>query len=201
MDNIVCTLYDNYLCRVAVKTLYLGFTCSFPGCGRTWRTKHNLETHQELNSHLSPSVASFSPTDSSSTSSYSAGTSISSGQPFISSQPFQPFLPAQIFDKLHLVDRPSEVKRIMTFPHMHGLFQLVEQALASRLTNNPSDPRTWDYSQLESWLTETTREDVPDIEWVAKIRTCFSTPGPKSLWESVRAALGVPVDFPGLDGR
>jgi len=56
------------------------------------------------------------------------------------------------------------------------------------------DPSTWNYAQLETWLTKTTRDESPDIEWVQKARACIKHRS-ELMWEKVKAALGVPPEL------
>ena len=60
--------------------------------------------------------------------------------------------------------------------------------------SSSSDPQTWNYSQFESWLTETTQEEIADLDWARDIYICTSRFG-QSIWGSVSVALRIPVDF------
>ncbi|KAG8730037.1 hypothetical protein FRC11_007512 [Ceratobasidium sp. 423] len=58
----------------------------------------------------------------------------------------------------------------------------------------PSQPTQWTYAQLITHLTQTTREQLPDKEWVLFARACIRTRS-EALWERVKGCLGVPNDI------
>ena len=58
----------------------------------------------------------------------------------------------------------------------------------------PSNPTKWTYAQLVTHLTQTTREQLPDKEWVLFARACIRARS-EALWERVKGALGVPSDI------
>lgn len=58
----------------------------------------------------------------------------------------------------------------------------------------PSQPTRWTYAQLVIHLTQTTREQLPDKEWVLFARACIRARS-EALWERVKGSLGVPSDI------
>ncbi|KAH7345595.1 hypothetical protein B0J17DRAFT_43975 [Rhizoctonia solani] len=58
----------------------------------------------------------------------------------------------------------------------------------------PSQPTQWSYAQLITHLTQTTREQLPDKEWVLFARACIRSRS-EALWERVKGCLGVPNDI------
>ncbi|GAB1522402.1 hypothetical protein RhiTH_005518 [Rhizoctonia solani] len=58
----------------------------------------------------------------------------------------------------------------------------------------PSQPTQWTFAQLLTHLTQTTREQLPDKEWVLFARACIRTRS-EALWERVKGCLGVPNDI------
>ncbi|KAB5591413.1 hypothetical protein CTheo_5130 [Ceratobasidium theobromae] len=58
----------------------------------------------------------------------------------------------------------------------------------------PSQPTRWSYAQLVTHLTQTTREQLPDKEWVLFARACIRARS-EALWERVKGSLGVPSDI------
>ncbi|KAE9399955.1 hypothetical protein BT96DRAFT_919842 [Gymnopus androsaceus JB14] len=62
----------------------------------------------------------------------------------------------------------------------------------------PAHPTAWSYANLIAFLTSTSRDQVPDALWVAKVRSCILSHS-ELIWERVKGALGVPpeldVDF------
>ncbi|KAF8586373.1 hypothetical protein K439DRAFT_1615208 [Ramaria rubella] len=106
------------------------------------------------------------------------------------------FTPIPDAHHLPFFDRPAEVKELMSTSKTSRLFLLLAQALPS--SNIPGqdthDPVSWTYSQLEAWLTTTTREQADDVEWVQKARICISTRS-ELIWERIKGALGVPPEL------
>ncbi|KAG8747722.1 hypothetical protein FRC10_011850 [Ceratobasidium sp. 414] len=58
----------------------------------------------------------------------------------------------------------------------------------------PPNPTQWTYAQLVTHLTQTTREQLPDKEWVLFARACIRARS-EALWERVKGCLGVPSDI------
>ncbi|KAJ1302009.1 hypothetical protein OPQ81_000844 [Rhizoctonia solani] len=58
----------------------------------------------------------------------------------------------------------------------------------------PPQPTQWTYAQLLTHLTQTTREQLPDKEWVLFARACIRNRS-EALWERVKGCLGVPNDI------
>ncbi|KAF5336722.1 hypothetical protein D9758_015085 [Tetrapyrgos nigripes] len=126
-------------------------------------------------------------------------------------------LPPSIF--LPFMDRPSEVAALISSSPTKKLFALLRQTfprdpslpgvnsdnyssspqfppLQTQITGTPipRDPATWTYPQLMTFLTTTTRSDMPDTLWVAKIRKCILSRS-ELIWERVKGALGVPPEL------
>lgn len=107
------------------------------------------------------------------------------------------FTPLPESHLLPFLDRPREVKDLLSRPVTSRLFILLAQTFPVRTpAANDADPASWTYSQLEHWLTQTGRDKVGDVEWVQKAKLCISARS-ELIWERVKAALGVP---PELDG-
>ncbi|KAG9120121.1 hypothetical protein FRC07_004528 [Ceratobasidium sp. 392] len=58
----------------------------------------------------------------------------------------------------------------------------------------PPNSTQWTYAQLVVHLTQTTREQLPDKEWVLFARACIRARS-EALWERVKGCLGVPSDI------
>ncbi|QRV81948.1 hypothetical protein RhiJN_09963 [Ceratobasidium sp. AG-Ba] len=58
----------------------------------------------------------------------------------------------------------------------------------------PPNSTQWTYAQLVTHLTQTTREQLPDKEWVLFARACIRARS-EALWERVKGCLGVPSDI------
>lgn len=58
----------------------------------------------------------------------------------------------------------------------------------------PPQPTQWTYAQLVTHLTQTTRAQLPDKEWVLFARACIRARS-EALWERVKGSLGVPSDI------
>lgn len=98
---------------------------------------------------------------------------------------------------LPFYDRPSEVRELMSVSSTRRLFLLLAQTFPIECTKGKEDdPTTWNYTQLDSWLTEVTREEASDAEWVQQAKLCIANKS-ELIWERIKAALGVP---PELDG-
>lgn len=98
---------------------------------------------------------------------------------------------------LPFLDRPVEVQELLTSSPTRKLFLLLAQIFpAGRPPGSEDDPASWNYAQLEKWLTKTTREEADDILWVQKAKKCIAARS-EVIWERIKAAFGVP---PELDG-
>ncbi|CEL63252.1 hypothetical protein RSOLAG1IB_05295 [Rhizoctonia solani AG-1 IB] len=102
-----------------------------------------------------------------------------------SSQPMWPPLPGEVRDnkptKVAQPPSPTPVPSSKAAPAQHPL-------------GLPSQPTQWTYAQLLTHLTQTTREQLPDKEWVLFARACIRTRS-EALWERVKGCLGVPNDI------
>ncbi|KAG8777213.1 hypothetical protein FRC12_000493 [Ceratobasidium sp. 428] len=58
----------------------------------------------------------------------------------------------------------------------------------------PPNSTQWTFAQLVIHLTQTTREQLPDKEWVLFARACIRARS-EALWERVKGSLGVPSDI------
>lgn len=58
----------------------------------------------------------------------------------------------------------------------------------------PPNPAQWTFAQLVTHLTQTTRTQLPDKEWVLFARACIRARS-EALWERVKGSLGVPSDI------
>ncbi|KAF8523000.1 hypothetical protein JB92DRAFT_2885738 [Gautieria morchelliformis] len=109
------------------------------------------------------------------------------------------FTPLPEAFRLPFLDRPKEVKSLLCQPLTAKLFLFLAQTFPVKTSSGgDSDPSSWTYSQLEHWLTQTSREEVGDIEWVQNARLCISARS-ELIWERVKAALGVPPELDSLD--
>lgn len=97
--------------------------------------------------------------------------------------------------RLPFLDRPKEVEDLLSQPLTSKLFMLLAQTIpANSSSSSAADPSSWRYPQLEHWLTQTSRDEVGDLEWVQKAKLCISTRS-ELIWERVKAALGVPPEL------
>ena len=100
---------------------------------------------------------------------------------------------------LPFLDRPSEVKDLLSRPLTSRLFLLLSQTFPVKASPGfDADPSSWSYSQLEHWLTQTGRDEVDDVEWVQRAKQCISAKS-ELIWERVKAALGVPPELDSLN--
>lgn len=100
---------------------------------------------------------------------------------------------------LPFLDRPAEVQDLLTSSPTRKLFLLLAQIFpAGSPPGSQDDPASWNYLQLEKWLTKTTREEADDILWIHKAKTCISARS-EVIWERIKAAFGVPPELDGGD--
>lgn len=104
---------------------------------------------------------------------------------------------------LPFLDRPLEVKALLTSPPTSRLMALLSQtfpvdlrAVDPMAPPEPygADPSKWSFAQLCRWLQTTSREEADDREWVAKARACVLTRS-ELIWSRLKAAIGVPPEL------
>ncbi|CAE6470925.1 unnamed protein product [Rhizoctonia solani] len=100
------------------------------------------------------------------------------------SQPMWPPFPGE-----KQADKPTEVAQPLPAPVPSS-----KAAPSQHPLGLPSQPTQWTYAQLLTHLTQTTREQLPDKEWVLFARACIRTRS-EALWERVKGCLGVPNDI------
>ncbi|CUA71075.1 COPII coat assembly protein sec16 [Rhizoctonia solani] len=101
------------------------------------------------------------------------------------SQPMWPPFPGE-----ERSDKPTEVVQ----PPSPTSVPPSKAAPAQHPLGLPSHPTQWTYAQLITHLTQTTREQLPDKEWVLFARACIRNRS-EALWERVKGCLGVPNDI------
>ncbi|GJJ11098.1 hypothetical protein Clacol_005329 [Clathrus columnatus] len=108
------------------------------------------------------------------------------------------FTPLPETSFLPFLDRPAEVQELLTSSPTRKLFLLLEQIFpAGGSAGKEDDPASWNYAQLQKWLTKTTREEADDIVWIQKAKTCISARS-EVIWERIKAAFGVPPELDGV---
>lgn len=137
----------------------------------------------------------------------------SPGSPFAETSPAS-FTPMADDVWLPFIDRPAEVKALISCPPSAKLFTLLAQtfprdegqpspnltAVASpvqkeiKLSDFPADPATWTFEHLALWLTAVPRTAASDAAWVHNVRACILTHS-ELIWERVKGALGVPPEL------
>ncbi|KEP51901.1 hypothetical protein V565_053800 [Rhizoctonia solani 123E] len=89
---------------------------------------------------------------------------------------------------------PGEERPEVSQPPSPAPVPLSKAAPAQHPLGLPSHPTQWTYAQLITHLTQTTREQLPDKEWVLFARACIRNRS-EALWERVKGCLGVPNDI------
>ncbi|CAE7065131.1 unnamed protein product [Rhizoctonia solani] len=110
------------------------------------------------------------------------------GAPTPKVEPSQPLWPPFPGEKRG--DKAAEVAQ----PPSPAPVPLSKAAPAQHPLGLPSHPTQWTFAQLLTHLTQTTREQLPDKEWVLFARACIRSRS-EALWERVKGCLGVPNDI------
>ncbi|KAJ7623721.1 hypothetical protein FB45DRAFT_1031632 [Roridomyces roridus] len=106
-------------------------------------------------------------------------------------------LPPDVY--LPFLDRPAEVKALLSFPPSSKLFSLLAQTFPKNVPPRESDAlpintADWTFADLSHWLNETTREEASDAFWVQTARRCILLHS-ELIWERLKGALGVPPEL------
>jgi hypothetical protein len=100
---------------------------------------------------------------------------------------------------LPFLDRPVEVKALLSSPPSAKLFALLAQTFTKNVPPRKSDDlpintADWTFADLSHWLTETTRDEADDSFWVQTARRCILLHS-ELIWERLKGALGVPPEL------
>ncbi|KAJ6458132.1 hypothetical protein C8R47DRAFT_1163584 [Mycena vitilis] len=106
-------------------------------------------------------------------------------------------LPPDVY--LPFLDRPTEVKALLSSPPSAKLFALLAQTFPKNVPPRESDQlptntADWTFADLSHWLTETTRDEASDSFWVQTARRCILLHS-ELIWERLKGALGVPPEL------
>ncbi|KAJ6580981.1 hypothetical protein B0H19DRAFT_1251251 [Mycena capillaripes] len=106
-------------------------------------------------------------------------------------------LPPDVY--LPFLDRPVEVKALLSSPPSAKLFALLAQTFPKNVPPRESDElpintADWTFADLSHWLTETTRDEASDSFWVQTARRCILLHS-ELIWERLKGALGVPPEL------
>ncbi|KAK7031611.1 hypothetical protein R3P38DRAFT_3265643 [Favolaschia claudopus] len=116
--------------------------------------------------------------------------------PTVAPATFTP-LPADVY--LPFLDRPAEVKALLSSPPTAKLFALLAQTFPKNVPPResdalPLDTADWTFADLSHWLNETTRDEASDSFWVQTARRCILKRS-ELIWERLKGALGVPPEL------
>ncbi|KAF7371043.1 hypothetical protein MSAN_00738500 [Mycena sanguinolenta] len=106
-------------------------------------------------------------------------------------------LPPDVY--LPFLDRPAEVKALLSSPPSAKLFALLAQTFPKNVPPRESDDlplntADWTFEDLSHWLNETTRDEASDSFWVQTARRCILKHS-ELIWERLKGALGVPPEL------
>ncbi|KAJ7249566.1 hypothetical protein B0H12DRAFT_1072397 [Mycena haematopus] len=106
-------------------------------------------------------------------------------------------LPPDVY--LPFLDRPAEVKALLSSPPSAKLFALLAQTFPKNAPPRESDDlplntADWTFADLSHWLNETTRDEASDAFWVQTARRCILKHS-ELIWERLKGALGVPPEL------
>ncbi|KAJ7308558.1 hypothetical protein DFH08DRAFT_757678 [Mycena albidolilacea] len=106
-------------------------------------------------------------------------------------------LPPDVY--LPFLDRPAEVKALLSSPPSAKLFALLAQTFPKNVPPRESDDlplntADWTFADLSHWLNETTRDEASDSFWVQTARRCILKHS-ELIWERLKGALGVPPEL------
>lgn len=98
---------------------------------------------------------------------------------------------------LPFVDRPAEVRSLLTSAPTSRLWLLLQQSFPVSRTVSSFNPSMWTFAQLENWMTTVGRDgegSASDEVWVRKARSCVRARS-ELIWERLKGALGVPPEL------
>ena len=126
------------------------------------------------------------------------------------------FMPLEEDVYLPFLDRPTEVLELLTRSDNKKLMVLFARMLPPPSATESDYPKTscelaatvgsWTFEDLTTWLTQVSREEIEDEDWVRALRH-FVLPKSEVLWERLKGMLGVPPeldvdpDFEGIEER